>query len=102
MTPDRDKSRHGAKTFVNESGVALRIRGAKSVTVHLAYCIGLQQPEMVSAITDAGVDISDWVRAHFPDLSPRMIAETLGLWRTSQTTWRFQDTAAFGHYGREI
>ncbi len=91
-------ARHIAKTAAH-----LRIRGAREVTVHIAYCIGLQQPEMVTAITDAGVDISDWVRSRFPDLSPRSISETLGLWRSSAAApWRYQDTAAFGHYGRGI
>jgi S-adenosylmethionine synthetase len=48
------------------------------------------------------VDISDWARSRFPDLSPRGIAETLGLWRSSHAApWRYQDTAAFGHYGRD-
>ncbi len=98
-----DRSAAYMARYIANSAARMRIRGARSVTVHLAYCIGLKQPEMVSAVTDAGVDISDWVRAQFPDLSPPAIAETLGLWRTSQSaTWRFQDTAAFGHYGRDI
>jgi len=91
-------ARHIAKTAAH-----MRIRDAREVTVHIAYCIGLRQPEMVTAITDAGVDISDWVRARFPDLAPRTIAETLGLWRMSpEVSWRYQDTAAFGHYGRDM
>jgi len=54
-------------------------------------------------VTDDGVDISDWVRSRFPDLSPCAISETLGLWRmASDSSWRFQDTAAFGHYGRDM
>lgn len=91
-------ARHIAKTAAH-----MRIRGAREVTVHIAYCIGLHQPEMLTAVTDAGVDISDWARARFPDLAPRAIADSLGLWRTeSADTWRYQDTAAFGHYGRDI
>ena len=90
-------ARHIAKTAAH-----LRIRGARDVTVHIAYCIGLRSPEMVTAVTDAGIDISDWVTSRFPDLSPRGIAETLGLWRSAHgVTWRYQDTAAFGHYGRD-
>lgn len=89
-------ARHIAKTAAH-----LRIRGATSVIVHIAYCIGLRQPEMVTAVTETGIDISDWVKARFPDLAPRAIAEMLGLWRTGAgTAWRYQDTAAFGHYGR--
>lgn len=90
-------ARHIAKT-----AAMLRIRDAKSVTVHLAYCIGLRQPEMILAVTDSGVDISDWVAARFPDLSPRHICDTLGLWRVEPTSkWRYQDAAAFGHFGRD-
>jgi S-adenosylmethionine synthetase len=58
---------------------------------------------MVTAATETGVDISDWVRKRFPDLAPRSIIETLGLWRADRSArWRYQDTAAFGHYGRDI
>lgn len=91
-------ARHIAKT-----AVAMRIKDARSVTVHLAYCIGLHQPDMISAITDAGTDISDWVKARFADLSPRAITEMLGLWRMSADKhWRYQDAAAFGHFGRDM
>ena len=98
-----DRSAAYMARYIANTAARMRIRGANAVTVHLAYCIGLRQPEMVLAVTDASIDISDWVRARFPDLSPRAIAETLGLWRTSEeSVWRFQDTAAFGHYGRDI
>lgn len=90
-------ARHIAKT-----AAMMKIRNAKAVTVHIAYCIGLHQPEMVTAVTETGADISDWVLSRFPDLSPRAIAENLGLWRPgSGTGWRFQDAAAFGHFGRD-
>jgi S-adenosylmethionine synthetase len=98
-----DRSAAYMARYIANTAARMRIRGATSVTVHIAYCIGLHQPEMVSAVTDAGVDISDWVRARFPDLAPRTITETLGLWRMApDVAWRFQDTAAFGHYGREM
>jgi S-adenosylmethionine synthetase len=98
-----DRSAAYMARYIANTAAQMRIRGARSVTVHIAYCIGLRQPDMVTAVTDAGVDISDWVRARFPDLAPRAIAETLGLWRMApDVAWRFQDTAAFGHYGRDI
>jgi S-adenosylmethionine synthetase len=91
-------ARHIAKTAVE-----MQIRGANAVTVHIAYGIGRRQPEMVTAITETGVDISDWVRSRFPDLSPRAIAERLGLWRdAADVKWTYADTAAFGHYGRDM
>jgi S-adenosylmethionine synthetase len=88
-------ARHIAKT-----AVALGVRGAQSATVSLAYGIGLRQPDMIRAVTGTGEDISPWVRARFPDLSPRAIIDTLGLWRLD-AAWRYQHAAAFGHYGRE-
>jgi S-adenosylmethionine synthetase len=90
-------ARHIAKT-----AIAKRVGDARAVTVTLAYCIGLRQPEMVRAVTDTGSDISSWVKARFPDLAPKTITETLGLWRQQPgTAWRYQDAAAFGHFGRE-
>jgi S-adenosylmethionine synthetase len=98
-----DRSAAYMARYIAKTAAHMRIRDAREVTVHIAYCIGLRQPEMVTAITDAGVDISDWVRSRFSDLAPRTIAETLGLWRVSpEVSWRYQDTAAFGHYGRDI
>ena len=91
-------ARHIAKT-----ATAMRIQRANSVTVHIAYGIGQQQPEMVTAVTDAGVDISDWVMSRFPDLAPAAIIDRLGLWRTGESSdWRYQDTAAYGHFGRNL
>jgi S-adenosylmethionine synthetase len=86
-------ARHIAKT-----AVALGVRDARDATVHLAYAIGSRQPEMITAVTERGIDISDWVRSRFTDLSPRAIGEVLGLWHP--TGWSYQDTAGFGHYGR--
>jgi S-adenosylmethionine synthetase len=72
-----------------------------SVTVRLAYAIGGHQPEMVVGLTDKGTDVSAWIRQKYPDLSPSHIAERLDLWRTSSgATWRYQDTAVHGHFGR--
>lgn len=88
-------ARHIAKTIVAE-----KIGGAKECTVKLAYGIGQLQPEMVTAITDQGKDLSDWVLGRFGDLSPRHIIDTLSL--RHPTGWAYIDTAAYGHYGRDI
>ncbi|MGE0741622.1 MAG: methionine adenosyltransferase domain-containing protein [Hyphomonadaceae bacterium] len=89
--------------YIAKTAASMRIKGATDVTVSLAYGIGLHQPEMVTAVTDEGVDISDWVKMRFPDLSPRAIADTLDLWRIKTgSAWRYQDTAAYGHYGRDM
>ncbi len=72
---------------------------AQHVVVGLAFGIGQIQPEMVSAVTDTGHDVADWVHQHFPDLSPSAIQERLGLWQPDG--WRYVETACAGHYGDE-
>ncbi|MCX6625879.1 MAG: methionine adenosyltransferase domain-containing protein, partial [Acidobacteria bacterium] len=88
-------ARQIAKTIV-----AHRIGGARQCVVALAYAIGQCQPEMVTAVTDAGCDVSGWVREHFKDLSPGAIIERLGL--QAPEGWSYLETAAYGHYGRDI
>jgi S-adenosylmethionine synthetase len=84
-----------AKTVVHE-----KVEGARECLVKLAYGIGQEQPEMITAVTDAGKEVSAWVKERFSDLSPRHIIERLGLQRP--TGWSYLDTAAYGHYGRDI
>jgi S-adenosylmethionine synthetase len=86
---------------IAKTAAHMGIRGAKEVTVQIAYCIGKLEPEMVTAVTETGVDISDWVMSRFPDLSPRNIIETLDLWRMKDRSWSYQETASFGHYGND-
>lgn len=73
---------------------------AKQCTVKLAYGIGKHQPEMVTAITESGKDLSAWVRERFADLSPHAIIDRLGLLRPEG--WSYYQTAAHGHYGRDL
>lgn len=86
-------ARHIAKTIVSHG-----IAGASECTVTLAYAIGQSQPEMVTAFTDTRHDLSEWVRERW-DLSPQAIIEYLGL--RKPTGWCYQQTASFGHYGRD-
>jgi S-adenosylmethionine synthetase len=88
-------ARHIAKTAVAE-----RAGGAEECFVTLAYGIGQLQPEMVTATTQDGSDISDWARGRFTDLSPGAIIERFGLRRPDG--WSYRETAAYGHYGRSI
>lgn len=87
-------ARHIAKTIVANS-----IGGAKECYVTLAYGIGQFQPEMITAVTDSGRELSDWVNATFSDLSPKAIIGYLGL--QEPAGWSYCSSAAFGHYGRE-
>jgi len=86
-------ARHIAKTVV-----ALKVGGAHECTVTIAYAIGQIQPEMVTAVTETGQDVSGWVQEHFPDLSPLGIIERLEL--RNPSGWSYYETASFGHYGR--
>jgi S-adenosylmethionine synthetase len=88
-------ARHIAKTIVAEG-----IKGAEECLVTLAYGIGQLQPEMVTAVIQNGDDIASWVHECFPDLSPGAIIERFGL--RQPNGWSYSDTAAYGHYGRDI
>lgn len=89
-------ARHIAKTAVQ-----MGIKGAHTCLVRIAYGIGQTKPAMVTAVTDAGIDISDWVLARF-DLRPRAIIDYLDLLRLGHqgSAWSYCDAASFGHYGR--
>lgn len=86
-------ARHIAKNVV-----ANKVSGAKECTVKLAYCIGQLQPEMLTAITDTGKDVSSFVKDRFPDLSPKFIIDYFEMY--NPTKWSYYETASYGHYGR--
>jgi S-adenosylmethionine synthetase len=85
-------ARHIAKNIVHSEGV-------KECTVTLAYAIGQVQPEMITAVTDTGDNLTSWVHEHFSDLSPGYIIEYLKL--REPKGWSYLETAAYGHYGRD-
>jgi S-adenosylmethionine synthetase len=91
--------RHVAKTVVHHG-----IKGASECTVTLAYGIGKHKPEMFTAVIDTGEDVAEelFKQGLFKkeDLSPRAIIERLGLRRPNG--WSYYDTAAYGHYGRNV
>ena len=66
--------------------------------VTIAYAIGQRRPEMVTAVTDWGLGVASWVHEHFPDLSLGATIERLGL--RKPRGWSYNQTAAYGHYGR--
>lgn len=100
-------ARYIAKTVVTE-----KVAEAKECLVKIAYGIGQYQPEMVSAVTDTGQDVAQWVKERFPDLSPKYIIELLKLRYPTRNSapegsvgvpsWTYLETAAYGHYGRHI
>lgn len=97
---DASKVDRSAAYMCRHIAKAIVARGdAKECVVKLAYGIGLRQPEMVSAVTETGADLSDWVKSAFPDLSPTGIIDHLGL--LTPDGWSYYETAAHGHYGRD-
>ena len=93
-----DRSAAYAARQIARSVVAHGIGGAKECLVAIAYAIGQRHPEMVTAVTDKGLDVASWVHEQFPDLSPDATIERLGL--RKPTGWSYSQTAAYGHYGR--
>lgn len=92
-----DRSAAYMARLIAKTVVAEKYKDAHECTVKIAYSIGQLQPEMVTAITDQDIDVSDWVKKRFPDLSPEYIIERLGL--RHPRGWSYLDTAAYGHYG---
>ncbi len=74
-----DRSAAYMAQYIAKAVVAQKVRGATECTVQIAYGIGQLQPEMVTAVTQSGEDVSAWVKEKFPDLSPRHIIDQLGL-----------------------
>ncbi|KKQ66384.1 MAG: S-adenosylmethionine synthase [Candidatus Daviesbacteria bacterium GW2011_GWA2_38_24] len=67
----------------------------KEVLVSVAYAIGMAEPLMIEAINEKGKDLAEIVRKNF-DFKPLSIIKTLGLRNPI-----FQQTAAYGHFGKE-
>ncbi len=67
---------------------------AKRCLVSVAYAIGRAEPLMVHALNEREESLDDLVKKHF-DFRPRAIIERLDLRRPI-----YQQTAAYGHFGR--
>ena len=93
-----DRSAAYMARFIAKRGLKTEFRNANYMGVQLAFGIGSIQPEAVNAVLGDGTNVTEWVRDTFQDLSPRSIQETLGLW--DRRGWRYEETAAFGHFGR--
>lgn len=74
---------------------------AREAVIQFAFTINGLEPDsidvMVDEPTDASFDFTAWARETFP-LSPGGMIKHLGL--TTPKGWRYQDAAAFGHFGR--
>ncbi len=92
-------SRYIAKNIV-ASGLADKCE------VQLAYAIGVADPLSINADTyRTGRLEDDAVLEHIIrdvfDLTPSGIIKTLGLKKPHKNGWCYQDTAAYGHFGRD-
>jgi len=67
----------------------------KEVLVSVAYAIGEADPLMVYAVDESGKELTDIVNKNF-DFRPNAIIERLDLRKPI-----FQQTAAYGHFGKE-
>jgi len=68
---------------------------AKQCLVSLAYAIGRAEPLMVEAINEKGESLAEIAKSKF-NFKPKAIIEKLDLRRPI-----YQQTAAYGHFGRE-
>lgn len=93
-----DRSAAYMARHIAKAAVVNQVKGARSCIVSIAYGIGQHQPEMLTATTNKGEDVSSWVREKFPDLSPHFIIEHLSL--RNPKGWSYFETASYGHFGR--
>ncbi len=99
-----DRSAAYAARYIAKNVVAADL--AERCTIQVSYAIGIARPvsifvdthgTAVNGMKDA--DIQEKVESIF-DLRPAAIIEGFGLNKPSG--WCFQDTAAYGHFGRDI
>ena len=89
--------------YIAKNIVAAKL--AEKCEIQVAYAIGVAQPLSVNVDTyGTGVCESDMslevvIREVF-DLRPSAIIKTLGLKTPHKAGWTYNDTAAYGHFGR--
>ncbi len=80
---------------------------AEKCEVQVAYAIGIADPLSINVDTygtgklENDSDLEKIIRSIF-SLRPADIIRTLGLKTPSQAGWSYRDTAAYGHFGRDI
>jgi len=94
-----DRSAAYAARYVAKNLVAAGI--ADECTIQLAYAIGVDRPLSIFVDTHGTskhnrFEISDWIKNNV-DLTPKGIIQKFGL-----TKPVFQQTASYGHFGRDI
>ncbi len=94
-----DRSAAYAARYVAKNLVAAGV--ADECTIQLAYAIGVDRPLSIFVDTHGTskhnrFEISDWIKNNI-DLTPKGIIQKFGL-----TKPVFQQTASYGHFGRDI
>ncbi len=94
-----DRSAAYAARYVAKNLVAAGV--ADECTIQLAYAIGVDRPLSIYVDTHGTskhnrFEISDWIKKSV-DLTPKGIIQKFGLTRPI-----FQQTASYGHFGRDI
>jgi len=98
-----DRSAAYMSRYIAKNLVAAEL--ATRCEVQLAYAIGVAEPVSVYANLHGTGKISDEkaveiIRELF-SLHPKAIIEALDLKNPQANGWKYQDTAAYGHFGRE-
>lgn len=80
---------------------------AEKCEVQVAYAIGVAEPLSINVDTYGtgsikdDADLEKIIRAVF-DMRPAAIIKTLGLRTPSKAGWSYRESAAYGHFGRNI
>lgn len=98
-----DRSAAYMSRYVAKNIVAAKL--AEKCEVQVAYAIGVAEPLSINVDTygtgaiDNDSDLEQVIRKVF-DMTPAGIIKTLDLKNPSKKRWSYQDTAAYGHFGR--
>ncbi len=99
-----DRSAAYLARYIAKNIVAAKL--AAKAEIQLSYAIGVAEPLSINVDTyGTGVladdnDLVPVIRALFP-LKPAEIIRYFDLKHPGKSGWRYQDTAAYGHFGRE-
>ncbi len=92
--------------YIAKNIVAAKL--AKKCEVQAAYAIGVAAPVSVNVDTYGTGDIDDQVLKNILvageifDLRPKGIVDSLALKHPKKNGWHYQQTAAYGHFGRNL
>ncbi len=98
-----DRSAAYMARYIAKNIVAAQL--AEKCEVQLAYAIGVPEPLSINVDTygtgklDNDADLEAVIRKVF-DTTPYGIVTTLDLKNPAKNGWNYQDTAAYGHFGR--